>query len=83
MPVVVYTTRVCSFCTRAKNLLNQRGIPFQEIVLANDDEAAWQALYKKSPMKTVPQIFQGDRLIGGYTELAALDQVDQLKSLLK
>jgi glutaredoxin len=46
-----------------------------------DDEAQWEALEKRSGMKTMPQIFVGDRLIGGYTDLADLDGKDQLSSL--
>jgi glutaredoxin 3 len=79
--VTVYTTEYCPYCQRAKALLKQRGIPFEEITVAEEDDAAWDALFARSKMKTVPQIFHGDRLIGGFTELSALDQKDALKSL--
>ncbi len=79
--VKMYTMDYCPFCVRAKALLKQRGVEFEEIKLADDDDAAWDALSKKSGMKTVPQIFNGDQLIGGYTDLAALDQKTQLKDL--
>lgn len=80
-PLKVYTMEVCPYCIRAKELLKQRGIAFEEILVADDDDAAWDALYKKSGMKTVPQIFYGEKLIGGYTDLAALDQKDGLTSI--
>jgi glutaredoxin 3 len=79
--IVVYTANPCPFCSRAKALLQQRGIHFQEIQLSYDDEDAWDELSKKSGMKTVPQIFSDDSLIGGYSELSALDRKDQLVSL--
>jgi glutaredoxin len=46
-----------------------------------DDDAQWDELEKKSGMKTMPQIFHGDRLIGGFQDLSTLDQKDQLGSL--
>lgn len=71
----------CPYCLRAKSLLTQRGIAFQEVHVDEDDDAQWDALYEKSGMRTMPQIFHGDRVIGGYTELAALDAQDRLESL--
>jgi glutaredoxin 3 len=79
--IQVYTMQYCPYCLRAKNLLTQRGIPFHEILVSTDDDAQWDALYKRSGMRTMPQIFAGDRLIGGYTELAELEKQDQLQSL--
>jgi len=79
--VTVYTMEHCPYCERAKALLKQRGIPFEEVRVAEDDDAKWDELYKKSGMKTMPQIWSGDRLVGGYTELAKEDGNDQLKSL--
>jgi glutaredoxin 3 len=79
--ITVYTAENCPYCIKAKNLLKDRGIAFSEVLIGWDDDAQWDALFVKSKMKTVPQIFNGDALIGGYTELAALDQKDQLGSL--
>jgi glutaredoxin 3 len=70
----------CPYCLRAKELLKRRGIPFKEVLVPIDDDAQWDALEKKSGLKTMPQIFAGDRLVGGYTELAAQDGKDQLAS---
>ena len=81
--ITVYTTDSCPYCVRSKALLKERNIPFTEVKIGWDDDAQWDALYVKSKMKTVPQIFNGDTLIGGYTELAAIDQKDQLESLRK
>ena len=79
--VTLYTMNYCPFCERAKALFKQKGISYKEILLEEDDEAAWDRLYKKSGMKTMPQIFEGERLIGGYTQLAELDGRDGLASL--
>lgn len=80
--VTVYTMNYCPYCERAKALLKQKGIPFEEIKVADDDDAAWDALEKRSGMKTMPQIWAGEELIGGYRELAAREAQDGLKSLL-
>lgn len=79
--VVVYTMDYCPFCERAKALLKQRNVPFEEKRVAEDDDAEWDRLFKVSGLKTMPQIFVGERLIGGFTDLAKLDSQDQLASL--
>jgi len=79
--VKVYTMENCPFCTQAKRLLTQRGISFQEVLVPLSDDAQWDELYRRTGMRTMPQIFHGDDLIGGYQDLAALDKKDQLKSL--
>ena len=79
--VTVYTMNYCPYCEQAKVLLKRRGIDFKEVRVADDDDSAWDNLYKLSGMKTMPQIFHGERVIGGFNELSALDQKDQLKSL--
>jgi glutaredoxin 3 len=79
--VIVYTANPCPYCSQAKALLSRRGVAFEEKLISYDDEDAWDELEKRSGMKTMPQIFVDDRLVGGFTELAALDQKDQLGSL--
>ena len=79
--VVIYTSAYCPYCVRAKSLLGQRGVPFTEILVSDEDDAEWDRLEKLTGMKTMPQILHGDRVIGGYTDLAALDRQDQLSSL--
>lgn len=81
LKITVYTMNYCPYCDAAKRLLNQRGISFIEIKLSEDDDQAWDELSSRSGMKTVPQIFANEKLIGGYRELSALDQQDQLASL--
>lgn len=79
--VTVYTSENCPYCLRAKELLKQRGVAYSEVKIGWDDDAQWDALYARSKLKTVPQIFHGDALIGGFSELSDLDKRDQLNSL--
>ena len=79
--VTIYTAQSCPYCVRAKDLLQRRGISYEEIHVSWEDEAQWEALRIKSGgMKTVPQIYFDDKLVGGYTELAALDQAGGLSN---
>lgn len=79
--VTVYTMDHCPYCERAKSLLKQRGVAYDEIRVPMDDDAQWDALEKKTGMKTMPQILHGEKLIGGFNDLNAIDQKDQLASL--
>ena len=78
--VTVYSMLNCPFCVKAKNLLTQRGIAFETIMIDDWADAEWDAFVKKSGMKTVPQIYLNEKLIGGYTQLEEFDGVDQLSS---
>jgi glutaredoxin 3 len=79
--VVVYTTNACGFCTRVKMLLKARDIDFREINVAGDPEA-FVELAKSSGMMTLPQVFIGDVLVGGYNETAEADRSGRLRELL-
>lgn len=79
--VTVYTMDYCPYCERAKALLKQRDVPYSEVRVPMDDEAQWDALEKKTGMKTMPQILHGDKVIGGFSDLAAMDHKDQLANL--
>jgi glutaredoxin 3 len=80
--VQMYTTRWCGYCVRAKALLEERRIEFEEIHL-DDDPAFRQTVYEKTGGWTVPQILIDDRPIGGYVELWRLDQTGALDELAK
>ncbi len=79
--VTIYTTEHCGYCEAAKSLLKSKGIAFSETKVARDDGAKRVELLAKSGMKTFPQIFHNDKLIGGFTELAELDRAQGLDSL--
>lgn len=79
--VVMYSTRVCPYCVRAKMLLQKRGIPFDEIDVSNDEEKrTW--LRQVTGRRTVPQIFIHGQSIGGSDELHALDRAGELQRML-
>lgn len=79
--VIMYTKAWCPYCTHAKRLLESKQQSFEEINL-EDDPAAFEELRKKTGMRTVPQIFINDELIGGFQELSELDQQGKLEPLL-
>jgi glutaredoxin 3 len=78
--VRVYTTRWCGYCVRAKALLEQRAIPYEEVSL-DDDPAFRTTLFELTGRWTVPQILIDGKPIGGYVELWRLDQSKGLESL--
>lgn len=79
--VIIYTTKVCPYCVRAKNLLSRKGVEYQEID-ASDDTVRQEMVHKAGGMRTVPQIFIGGKHIGGSDDLHALDQKGELDKLL-
>lgn len=76
-PVTVYSTRVCPYCVRAKALLDSKHIPYTE-VMVDVDEAKRAEMMQKSGRRTVPQIFVGDRHVGGCDDLYALEHKGEL-----
>ncbi len=79
--VRIYTASYCSFCRHAKELLRERGIAFEEIdVTADARTREW--LVGATGRRTVPQVFVGEKPIGGYEELRSLDRSGRLASLV-
>ena len=78
--VIVYSMLNCPYCVKAKNLLTQRGVGFEVVMIDDWSDDQWDSFAKKSGMKTVPQVYVDDQLIGGYSQLAEVDAVDQLAS---
>ena len=81
-PVKIYTTPYCPYCVRAKRLLEKKGVSYQEIDVAEDDEARVR-LAEQTGRRTVPQIFIGEHHVGGSDELHALEQDGKLDALLQ
>lgn len=80
--VTVYTKQNCPFCVRAKALLQRKGVAFEEIAVeGRDDLRAW--LVEATGQRTVPQIFVGDRSLGGFTDVDALDKEGRLDGILR
>lgn len=74
---LIYTTASCPYCQRAKSLLTRHGWPYEEIDLTGDAEAR-AALVARTGMRTVPQIFLDETLLGGYDDLVALERSGEL-----
>ncbi len=81
-PVLVYSTRICPYCMLAKRLLGNKGVAYEEVMVDRDD-ARRAEMMQRSGRRTVPQIFIGERHVGGFDDLAALDRAGQLDPLLK
>ena len=80
--VTVYTGSFCGYCTGALALLERRGIAHMDINV-EDPPGLREELLAKSGQRTLPQIFVGERYIGGATELAALDRSGELLKLIQ
>ena len=80
-PVRIYTTRSCPYCVRAKRLLERKKVPYQEIDVSWDD-AEREKLIRSTGRRTVPQIFIGERHVGGSDDLHALEERGELDGLL-
>jgi glutaredoxin 3 len=82
-PVLMYTTAVCPYCVRAKQLLKNRGVAEIEEVRVDLDPDRRDEMMQKTQRRTVPQIFIGDTHVGGCDDLYALDAAGGLKPLLE
>jgi len=80
--VTVYVSGWCPYCERAKGLLTQKNVVFSEINV-DDDAKFREEMIARSNRRTVPQIFFGDRHVGGYDELDALDRSGELDRLIQ
>ena len=81
--VVIYTGPICNYCSAAKHLLTKKKIRYNEIDIGNDPEKREEMLRKSNGAKTIPQIFIGEKHVGGYVELKALENKGELEALLK
>lgn len=79
----LYTKPTCPYCIAAKNLLDNKGIEYTDIVITtlSDDERA-ELTTRTNNHRTVPQIFIGDKFVGGFDNLNALNQSGELDKLL-
>ena len=79
--VEVYTTAVCPYCIRAKQLLERKGVTYEEIRIDGDHEQML-IMVERSRRHTVPQIFIDDHHVGGFDDLARLEAYGELDALL-
>ncbi len=81
--VKMYTTAVCPYCIRAKQLLNAKGVAQIEEIRIDTDPQARAYMMEVTGRRTVPQIFIGDTHVGGCDDLVALDAKGGLMPLLQ
>ena len=79
--VYLYTTRFCPFCIQAKQLLISKGVEFREIAVDNNPDLRMEMM-QLSGQRTVPQIWIGQKHIGGCDDLYALERSGQLDNIL-
>ena len=82
-PVKMYTTAVCPYCIRAKQILKAKGVAAIDEVRVDLEPQERFRMMEITGRRTVPQIFIGDTHVGGCDELVALDQRGGLDPLLK
>jgi glutaredoxin 3 len=80
--VTVYVSDWCPYCQRAKNLLSQKQLVINEINVEEDPKLR-EEMIARSNRRTVPQIFIGDKHVGGCDELYALDRSGELDRLIQ
>jgi glutaredoxin 3 len=80
--VVVYSTGWCPYCERAKALLGRKDVAFLDVRIDEDPAERDLMLARSGGRRSVPQIFIGDRHVGGYDDLYALDRSGELDKLL-
>jgi glutaredoxin 3 len=80
--VTLYVTDWCPYCQRAKNLLTQKNLIFNEVNI-DDDARFREEMIARSNRRTVPQIFVGDKHVGGCDDLFELDRSGELDRLIQ
>ncbi|HCY15859.1 MAG: glutaredoxin 3 [Curvibacter sp. GWA2_64_110] len=80
--VKMYTTAVCPYCVRAKQILKSKGVEQIEEIRIDTDPAARNSMMEITGRRTVPQIFIGSTHVGGCDDLVALDAQGGLAPLL-
>jgi glutaredoxin 3 len=80
--VTMYVSDWCPYCQRAKSLLAEKQIVFNEVNV-EDDVKFREEMMARSNRRTVPQIFIGDKHVGGCDELYALDHSGELDRLIQ
>ena len=81
-PVTIYTKSWCPYCSAAKDLLAKKGVPFTEIEITGRADERAEMVQRSGGGSSVPQIFIGERHVGGCDDLYALDRGGALDPLL-
>jgi glutaredoxin 3 len=81
-PIMMYSTAICPFCVQAERLLRAKGVAEIAKIRVDLEPARRQEMMEKTGRRTVPQIYIGERHVGGYDDLVALDRAGELAPLL-
>jgi len=81
--VDIYTTRSCPYCIRAKSLLKNKGVQFNELEVDGNPELIAESVKRSDGMRTVPQIFIENFHVGGYDDMVNLEKDGKLDHLLE
>ena len=81
--IIVYSGPGCPYCERAKLLLKKKGVAFEEFNVRADADRLAEMMEKSNGKRSIPQIFIGDKHIGGCDDLYALDSAGKLDALLR
>lgn len=79
--IEIFSKTTCGFCRRAKSLLEEKDLDFDEFLI-DKERGMRERMIERSGRRTVPQVFIGDRHVGGYDELVALESAGRLDSLI-
>lgn len=77
LPITVYTSGPCPYCVSAKRLLEKKGLTYQEIHI-DREPGLRETMMQRSGRRTVPQVFIGERHVGGFDDLSAADKSGDL-----
>lgn len=80
--VIMYSSRICPYCVRAEQLLKKKGVTVQKILI-DQNPAEMDIMIHRTGRRTVPQIFIGERHVGGFDDLVELDLEGELDPLLQ
>ncbi|MEZ5840075.1 MAG: glutaredoxin 3 [Hyphomicrobiales bacterium] len=80
--VTIYTTSICPYCFRAKRLLDKKGVSYEEIDVGADPAKRQAMMARANGRHTVPQIFIGEKHVGGCDDLHELEADGELDALL-
>ncbi len=80
--ILIYTSTICPYCIMAKRLLDKKSVDYRELNV-DSKPGLRQEMMQRTQRRTVPQIYIGDRHIGGFDDLYTLDLNNELDPLLE
>ena len=81
--ITIYTTDICPYCVRAKDLLKNKGLKYKEINVTNNQKERELLIKKTNGQRTVPQIFIDNKHIGGCDDLIEINNSGKLDKIIK